>query len=380
VSELPLPEFLQGLREAHETYKHLVEGIPASLYVDAVDDLSTNLYTSPQIEGLLGFTVQEWSEDPNLWLARMHEDDSERVVREHRESNRTGAPFNTEYRLYARDGTVVWVHDEAVLVRDEDGTPLYWRGIMSDLSQQKRVEEKLRKSLEMLRRTMEDRRTLLLRLEDAQEEERRRIAADIHDDSIQVMSAADIRAQSLVRQLADPELRAEAEELRETIRAAVERLRHLLFELRPPALDREGLVAALRAYVSDMDPAPEIRDALASEPPADVRAISFRIAQEAISNARKHADARVIVVSLTSEAGGVRVVVTDDGRGFDTSILDAPQPGHIGLPTMVERAELAGGHCTIESRPGEGTTVEAWVPFGLAVPTDPDSASATPGS
>ncbi|HLA92878.1 MAG TPA: PAS domain-containing protein [Actinomycetota bacterium] len=370
MSELPVAEFLQGLREAHETYKHLVEGIPASLYVDAVDDLSTNLYTSPQIQTLLGFTVQEWTEDPNLWIARMHEDDRERVVRAHQESNRTGGPFNTEYRVYARDGSVVWVHDEAVLVRDENGEPMYWRGIMSDLSKQKQAEEKLRKSLDVLRRTMEDRRQLLLRLEDAQEEERRRIAADIHDDSIQVMSAADIRAQSLARQITDPELRAEADELRETIRVAVDRLRHLLFELRPPALDREGLVSALRAYSSDMKPVPEIVDELGSEPPSDIRVILFRIAQEAIANARKHAEAGAITVSLATEDGGVHVVITDDGRGFDTVALDSPQPGHIGLPTMVERAELAGGRCRIQSRPGEGTTVDAWVPFGMAVPAN----------
>jgi PAS domain S-box-containing protein len=371
VSELPVSELLQGLREAHETYKHLVEGIPASLYVDAVDDLSTNLYTSPQIEQLIGFTVEEWSEDPNLWIARMHEDDRERVIHAHQESNRTGEPFNVEYRVYARDGSIVWVHDEAVLVRDENGEPMYWRGIMSDLSQQKQAEEKLRKSLDVLRRTMEDRRKLLLRLEDAQEEERRRIAADIHDDSIQVMSAADIRAQSLARQITDPALRAEADELRETIRAAVDRLRHLLFELRPPALDREGLVSALRAYSSGGTPVPEIVDRLRSEPPPDIRVILFRIAQEAIANARKHADAAAITVSLATEDGGVRVVVTDDGRGFDTAVLETPQPGHIGLPTMVERAELAGGRCRIESRPeGGGTTVDAWVPFGMAVPAN----------
>ena len=371
MSELPVSELLQGLREAHETYKHLVEGIPASLYVDAVDDLSTNLYTSPQIEQLIGFTVEEWSEDPNLWIARMHEDDRERVIHAHQESNRTGEPFNVEYRVYARDGSIVWVHDEAVLVRDENGEPMYWRGIMSDLSQQKQAEEKLRKSLDVLRRTMEDRRKLLLRLEDAQEEERRRIAADIHDDSIQVMSAADIRAQSLARQITDPALRAEADELRETIRAAVDRLRHLLFELRPPALDREGLVSALRAYSSGGTPVPEIVDRLRSEPPPDIRVILFRIAQEAIANARKHADAAAITVSLATEDGGVRVVVTDDGRGFDTAVLETPQPGHIGLPTMVERAELAGGRCRIESRPeGGGTTLDAWVPFGMAVPAN----------
>jgi PAS domain S-box-containing protein len=370
VSEVPIsPEFLKSLREAHETYKHLVEGIPAILYIDAVDDLSTNLYTSPQIEAMLGFSVQEWQEDPNLWIARLHEEDRERVVALHRASNQTGEPFRAEYRVYARDGGIVWIRDDAVLVRDDDGTPMYWRGVMYDISEQKRAEEKLRKSLDVLRRTMEDRRRLLLRLEDAQEEERRRIAADIHDDSIQVMSAADIRAQSLARQLQDEALRAEAQDLRETIRAAVERLRHLLFELRPPALDREGLVSALRAYSSDVVPVPLIEDHLREEPPTEVRAILFRIAQEAIANARKHARAGAITVWLATEDGGVRVRVTDDGKGFDPAILDAPEPGHIGLPTMIERAELAGGRCTIQSRPGGGTTIDAWVPLGLAAQT-----------
>jgi PAS domain S-box-containing protein len=363
-------EFLQGLREAHETYKHLVEGIPAILYIDAVDDLSTNLYTSPQIEQLVGFSVQEWREDPNLWIARMHEDDRERVLRQHQESNRTGEPFAAEYRVIARDDRVVWFRDEAVLVRDDAGEPMYWRGILFDVSEEKRAEGKLRRSLDVLRRTMEDRRKLMLRLEDAQEEERRRIASDIHDDSIQVMSAADIRAQSLVRRIDDPDLRAEAEELRETIRAAVERLRHLLFELRPPALDREGLVSALRAYASDVRPPPEVVDRLRSEPPPDIRAILFRVAQEAIANARKHAEAGSITVTLSTEDGGVRVVVADDGSGFDLSALETPEPGHIGLATMIERAELAGGHCRILSEPGGGTTVVAWVPFGMAVPAD----------
>jgi PAS domain S-box-containing protein len=199
------PELADQLREAHETYRHLVEGIPAVLYVDANDDHSSNIYTSPQIEPLLGFTVEQWRDDPALWVDRMHEDDRERVLGEHRESLATGDPFRTEYRLLAADGREVWIHDEAVLVRGSNEDPLFWRGVMTDVTRTKRVEDRLRRSLDVLRRTMEDRRQLLLRLEDAQEEERRRIASDIHDDPIQVMSAADIRAQSLARRIEDPQ-------------------------------------------------------------------------------------------------------------------------------------------------------------------------------
>lgn len=369
MSTIPLtPEFMRSLREAHETYRHLVEGIPAVLYIDAVDDLSTNVYTSPQIEEILGISADTWRKDPSMWIDRMHQDDRERVMVEHQESNRTGEPFSSEYRLFTSHEKEVWIRDEAVLVRDDGGAPLFWRGIMFDVTETKRAEEQLHRNMDILRRTMQDRHRLLMRLEDAQEEERRRIAADIHDDPIQVISAADLRAQRLARQISDPELRAEVEALQATLAQAVERLRHLLFELRPPSLDREGLVAALRAYASGRE-GPEIlvEDQLTGEPASDIRGLLYRIAQEALTNARKHSGAARVTVSVVSEEGGIRLRVVDDGVGFDTSSR-APDRGHIGLPTMVERAELAGGRCRIESEPGRGTTVDAWLPLGLAVP------------
>jgi signal transduction histidine kinase len=235
---------------------------------------------------------------------------------------------------------------------------------MLDVTEQKRIEDKLRRSLEMLRRTMDERRTLLTRLEEAQEEERRRIAADIHDDSIQVISAADLRVQALHRELEDSEVREAVAEIHEMLKLAVERLRHLLFELRPPALDREGIVAALRTYLGDdrTGPAFAVEDRLETEPPPETRAVLFRIAQEAIMNARKHAGASRLDVAIASESGGVRLTVTDDGRGFDATELESPPPGHIGLPTMRERAELAGGWCRVRSAPGQGTVVECWLP------------------
>jgi PAS domain S-box-containing protein len=327
------------------------------------DDRSSNLYTSPQIEPLLGFTVEQWRDDPALWVDRIHQDDRERVLEEHRRSMRTGEPFRTEYRLLAGDGREVWIRDEAVLIRGAEHDPPFWRGVMTDITRTKLVEGRLRTSMDVLRRTTEDRRQLLVRLEDAQEEERRRIASDIHDDPIQVMSAADIRAEMLARQIEDPELRQEAEDLRDVIRSSVERLRHLLFELRPPALEREGLVPALRACLGDEDPVPEIEDALPFEPAPELRAILFRIAQEAIANARKHASATRIRVSIGALDGGVRLAITDDGIGFDVGVIESPEPGHIGLPTMIERAQLAGGACEVQSEPGRGTTVSAWLPL-----------------
>jgi signal transduction histidine kinase len=271
-----------------------------------------------------------------------------------------------EYRLVARDGSTVWIRDEAAPVRGDDGTLLYWRGVMLDITERKEAEEKLRRSLEILYRTLRQRRELARRLQHAQEQERRGIAADIHDDPIQVMSAVDVRLQVLA---ADPASISPATigEIRSEIRGAIERLRSLLFELRPTSLDRDGLVPAIRVYLEHTAVSTgwtiEVHDALEAEPDPDVRALLYRIVQEAVTNARKHAGAATLRVDVASAAAGVMVRVHDDGAGFAPERKRTPEPGHLGLLTMVERAELAGGWARIASAPGEGTTIECWLPL-----------------
>jgi PAS domain S-box-containing protein len=478
-----------------DAYKMLVEGVAAILYIDRPDDASTNLYTSPQVEALLGFTVEEWRADPDLWLRQLHPDDRDVAVAEHRESNVRGERFVSEYRLFAKDGRIVWLRDEAVPVKNGDGTLLYWRGVMLDITERREAEEelararerlqalidnipaavyietpdagpggfylssqveklfgytveewtrtpnfwldrihpddrhlveerdaasdatrdrytseyrfraadgrwvwvfddavfvptaggggfwqgflfditerretedKLRWSLEVLRKTIQQRRELAQRLQTAQEAERRSIAADIHDDPIQVMSAVDMRLQMLA---AFPET-ATTEDLvgiEADVKGAIERLRSLLFELRPTALDRDGLVPALRLYLEHTAKGTgwqvEVRDGLEEEPDPDLRALLYRIAQEGVSNARKHAHARRVEIDVATEGDGVGLRVSDDGKGFVADPAVPPEPGHFGLTTLVERAELAGGWSRVTSAPGEGTTVECWLPL-----------------
>jgi signal transduction histidine kinase len=289
----------------------------------------------------------------------------EEVREEDRRANAAGDRFFAEYRMYAKDGRLVWIRDEAVLVLDEEGRPRHWQGVMLDITAQKEAEEKLRWSLDVLRRTIQQRRELAQRLEHAQEEERRRIAADIHDDPIQVMSAVDLRLQALA-EAGVPVAPEEMVELHETVLRSIDRLRSLLFELRPGALDREGLVIALRRYLEhtarETGWVVEVVDELAAEPTPELRATLYRMAQEAVTNARKHAAAGRVTVEVASVDQGVRVRVRDDGVGFDPKRVDEPRPGHIGISTMIERAELVGGWCRIASRPGEGTLVECWLP------------------
>ena len=356
---------ISGSPEDFQAYRAMVEGIPAIVYLDRPDEFSTNFYMSPQAVELLGYTAEEWGSTTEFWVEKIHPDDVDAVMEENRRSNEVGDRFFAEYRMFAKDGHLVWIRDEAVPVLDDQGRPMHWQGVMLDISAQKDAEDKLRWSLDVLRKTIQQRRELAQRLEHAQEEERRRIAADIHDDPIQVMSAVDLRLQTLARsgQVMAPR---ELMELHEIVGRSIDRLRSLLFELRPGALDREGLVVALRQYLEhtarETGWAVEVVDGLTGEPAPDLRATLYRMAQEAVTNARKHAAAGRVTVAVATVGDGVEVGVRDDGSGFDPSKVEEPRPGHIGLSTMIERAELVGGWCRITSAPGEGTLVECWLP------------------
>jgi diguanylate cyclase (GGDEF)-like protein/PAS domain S-box-containing protein len=137
----------EALREAEERYRTLVEQIPAVTYIDRVTDGPDEpLYTSPQIEGLLGYTPEEWIEDL-LWPECIHSEDRARVLTaDERFERGRHERFGEEYRLIAKDGSVVWVREEAVLVRDEAGEPLFWQGVIFDLTERKETEEALRRS------------------------------------------------------------------------------------------------------------------------------------------------------------------------------------------------------------------------------------------
>ena len=248
---------------------------------------------------------------------------------------------------------------------DVPGSPLF-TGYLRDITERKRGDQALRETVGQLRRTDEQRRRLLSRLVSAQEEERSQIAQDIHDDTIQVMSAVGIRLDLLRRATVDPKQLSQLEELNRTVTLTVTRLRNLMFELRPPALNREGLAAALRVYLDQERDQQGLDYTLESllhdEPPTETRVILYRIAQEALMNVRKHAHASNVDVALENRDGGVLIRVTDDGVGFSLEEGDRYRPGHLGLVSIRERAELAGGWCRIESEPGAGTSVEVWVP------------------
>jgi diguanylate cyclase (GGDEF)-like protein/PAS domain S-box-containing protein len=132
-------------RELDRRYRTLVEQLPLVIYVDALDATSSNIFTSRQIEGLLGYSVQEWRDDTDLFVKLLHPEDKARVLEAHEHTHATHEPLSTEYRLKARDGHYVWIRDAGVVVSDEDGTPMYLQGYLLDISPEREAEEALRR-------------------------------------------------------------------------------------------------------------------------------------------------------------------------------------------------------------------------------------------
>jgi PAS domain S-box-containing protein len=145
----------EALAAAEQRYRSLVEHLPLVTYVDSLDDLSSNLYTSPQIEPLLGYPVEQWTSDPGLFVRCLHPEDRERVLAEHARSHASGEPLRTEYRLVAKDGRVVWLQDEAVVVRDEEGRPLFLQGYLMDITRRKASEQALAERENLLQTIIE---------------------------------------------------------------------------------------------------------------------------------------------------------------------------------------------------------------------------------
>ncbi|HVG75298.1 MAG TPA: ATP-binding protein, partial [Thermoleophilaceae bacterium] len=231
------------------------------------------------------------------------------------------------------------------------------------------VANALNIAAEEIERRQREQARLIAELVAVEEETRRRIAADIHDDTAQAVSAAGLRLDGLIAELTDPAAREVALKARHTLGEANLRLRRLLFELRPPALDEAGLAPALELFLADSFHHDgfdwRVDNQLDFEPSPESRAVLYRVALEALTNVRKHAHAHSVDVLLERRGAGVAVRVRDDGQGFEVSSQEvAPDAGHIGLVSMRERAEAAGGRFALSSSPGGGTTVDFWMPDG----------------
>lgn len=270
-----------------------------------------------------------------------------------------------EVRYVRSDGSPIWVHLTASSVYLAEDA--YAVGIVKGISERKEAEAERNRTLNELRIGNEERQALLERLMIAEEEERRRIAGDIHDDSLQVMTAAlmqiDLAGRPGVSQAERQRLLATA---RDQLEDSMRRLRDLVFDLRPPLLEQQGLEPALANFIKGAAGRSgvswTIQDGIVGDLPLEVAAAAYRVAREAVSNALRHAEASTLDVALVTEGGRLTVRVVDNGRGLRESEGSSRQ--HFGLELMQERVSQLGGSLAIHGDETEpGTRIEFWLPL-----------------
>jgi PAS domain S-box-containing protein len=532
-----------AVRAAEEKYRSLVEDGPATVYLHGADRVPAEItYVSPQIVDLLGYPHDTWTVDPSFWLEAVHRADRERLSRARRAAVERRHALDIEYRMTAEDGREVWVQDRAALVRGADGEPLFYQGVLVDVTDRHRAEDERRTALdrqlrlatrlellhlidrevlsstsidEMAGRTLDhlrllvpydrgvvalvdpetdrfsyasvradggmtvepdlemvppdgqvrelllgdvivdpdemdvrnphtkallaagvhsvlsialgaddgqlgalilesrlpnafgeeamdiakevgselaiaigqtrlrqaladraqeleqladERQQMLHRIVRAQEEERERVALELHDGLGQILTSISLFASDLAEEVGE-KARPRAVRVNELIRRAIVDSRQLVWSLRPPELERLGLVPALRRLADDtsvpelpIDLHEEIGDVRLT---AEAEAVVYRVVQEAVHNAQKHAHASAISILLQRHNGHLTSLVEDNGRGFDPTSIPAGRG--LGLIGMRERAELVEGALVVESAIDAGTRVRLMVPIGATV-------------
>jgi PAS domain S-box-containing protein len=368
--------------EAQQRYRALVEALPIVTYIDLVDDNATNLYTSPQIEQLLGWPASDWASRDSLFGDLLHPDDRDRVLAHVRHCNETREAFEDEYRLRHRDGQYVWVRDHSTIVQD-DGGEAFARGFLLDITEQKRLEEQLLQAQKMealgqfAGGIAHDFNNLLTgiggyaELATAESEPGSRLARSLDGIRSAAAEAASLTARLLAFSRRDVPAQRLLD-LNEVVRGTAELLARIV---------RGDVVVCLEL----------------AEPPPLVAADPAQLKQVVLNLAVNARDAMPAGGTLTLETGTVddRIVlrVRDDGHGMDASTKrralepffttkEAGKGTGLGLAVVYGVVDGLGGTIAIESEQGVGTTVEVTLPAGegVAAPVEEAPARAAAGA
>lgn len=305
------------------------------------------------------------------------EDDRKRMATFFQES--------TSYLLYEKryvhkDGRTIWVSVTASPIRDEHGVIQTTAAIIGDITERKQAEEALAHLNATLERRVAERTAMLhereVQLRDlnaklllVQEEERRRIARELHDDFTQRLAALTIGLQSLRAgscESADS-LSMRIEQLGNTAERLTTDLQRMAHHLHPSILEHVGLEAAVREHIEDFEARTNLKTelmvrAVPTTIPLDHATCLYRVLQESLQNVRKHANAAAVMIRLLKTERGVGLCVHDDGRGFEYS-EDTRERNGLGLTSMAERVKALRGTFRVRTKPGDGTEVNAWVPL-----------------
>ena len=378
ITERKLAE--EALRASEQQFANLINNVDGIVWEADVEAVAMT-FVSYQAERILGYPLKAWLESKTFWQDHVHPEDRASVVEYCTAQTQRGQSYDFEYRMIAADGRVVWVRD-LVAVTVKEGKPTGLRGIMVDITKQKQSELTAEQSTRRLQ-------IISRQLIDLQEAERRHLARELHDEVGQTLTATKLMLESLKQQanripLEDEINLPSSKDGNALLSNAVGHVDHLLkiirdlsLNLRPPMLDDFGLVSAIRWLLDQHNKttgrAVELdADYHVENPDTTIETACFRTAQEALTNVTRHSKAGKVIITLRTDAEGIKLGVVDNGVGFDVTSArqNARNGGSLGLLNMQERAGLVGGQLDVVSTHGKGTTVTARFPLASRpVPT-----------
>lgn len=314
---------------------------------------------------LFGIRLADFDGTYQGFARQVHPDDLPGLEHRVKEALAARSVYHFEFRAVWPDGAVRWVGGHGLGRYDDAGNPVRMLGVVQDVTFRREAEE--------------TRRNLLQRLISAQEDERARIARDLHDGVGQSLTSLLLGLRVLANATKRREVRSAAKHLRQITAGVLDEVRNLARGLRPSVLDDLGFIAALERYAADFSRAHGVRIELHLEGAGSVRLPSavetalYRILQEALANVAKHAAARTVSLAFRRLPRAVELSVTDDGCGFDATdrARGLLRADHFGLTSMHERASLLGGEFAVESSPGAGTTVRVVIPLAPELAHEP---------
>jgi PAS domain S-box-containing protein len=334
---------------------------------ELIDAIPQQIWTGPP-DGSLDYCNERWRSYMGLgledlrgegWQSMLHPDDRERVLRAWRESVKNGTPYEQEERHRRVDGTYRWFLARGLPLRDAEGRIVRWYGTNTDIEDRKRTEQELRRLSGQL-----------LRLQD---EERRRIARDLHDSTGQdlVVLATTLSQLQEAIPSSGRKLRKLANQCQGLADRCIREVRTLSYVLHPPMLDEAGLEDAIRHYVDGFAGRTGIEVALELSPclgrmTPDVEMALFRVVQESLTNIQRHAGSSQAKIRIERDPGRIALEISDKGSGIPGNL--GRQNGKlsfglgVGIPSMQERVKLIGGRLDIESG-SSGTMVRATIPL-----------------
>jgi PAS domain S-box-containing protein len=310
------------------------------------------------------------------WLDYVHPEDKEEAMAHWMRCIESGMNYEAEYRLRSCEGNYRWFRARGVPIRDDNGKIVKWYGTCSDIHDSKLLEQSIRDNATELER-MVDRRTdelrrLSIRLMTMQDEERRRLARDLHDGLGQELAVVKMVLDKVILQKsAQPE---EAwTQASSMVDRAIQQVRTMSHLLHPPLLDEVGLLSALSWYVEGLSKRSGIETSLHVQPSefqrltVEVETAVFRIVQEALTNVFRHAVANKVEIVLTQRDGLLTVTVRDNGKGIGKSVAELrPDSVGVGIGGMKQRAREFGGELRLTNA-HPGTLVELMIPCSSAL-------------